>query len=67
MHPSSAKRRIKPSGARSAKEFGLHCHGAPRDAVLVFVREWFALLEPFSRNATPTMWEGTTRMYTDIS
>lgn len=37
------------------------------DAALGFVREWFALLEPFSRNATPAMWEGTTRMYADMA
>lgn len=37
------------------------------DAALAFVREWFALLEPFSRNATPAMWEGTTRMYADMA
>lgn len=34
---------------------------------LAFVREWFALLEPFSRNATPDMWQGTTRMYADMA
>lgn len=37
------------------------------DTALGFVREWFALLEPFSRNATPAMWEGTTRMYADMA
>lgn len=37
------------------------------DAALAFVREWFALLEPFSRNATPAMWKGTTRMYDDMA
>ncbi|MBL4791496.1 MAG: MerR family transcriptional regulator [Citromicrobium sp.] len=37
------------------------------DAALAFVREWFALLEPFSRNATLAMWEGTTRMYDDMA
>lgn len=36
-------------------------------AALAFVREWFALLEPFSRIATPAMWEGTSRMYADIA
>lgn len=40
---------------------------ADSDAALAFVREWFALLEPFSRNATPAMWEGTTRMYADMA
>lgn len=37
------------------------------EAALGFVREWFCLLEPFSRNATPAMWEGTTRMYADMA
>jgi len=37
------------------------------DAALAFVREWFALLEPFTRNATPAMWDGTTRMYGDMA
>ncbi|MES2097896.1 MAG: MerR family transcriptional regulator [Pseudomonadota bacterium] len=36
------------------------------DAALAFVREWFTLLEPFSRNATPAMWEGSARMYADM-
>lgn len=36
------------------------------DAALEFVREWFALLEPFTRNATRTMWEGSARMYADM-
>ena len=36
-------------------------------SALAFVREWFTLLEPFSRNATPAMWEGTTRMYDDMA
>lgn len=36
------------------------------DGALAFVREWFALLEPFSRNATPAMWEGSARMYSDM-
>ena len=36
------------------------------DAALGFVREWFTLLEPFSRNATKTMWEGSARMYSDM-
>jgi DNA-binding transcriptional MerR regulator len=35
-------------------------------AALVFVREWFTLLEPFSRNATPEMWEGSVRMYSEM-
>lgn len=36
------------------------------DAALGFVREWFTLLEPFSRNATRSMWEGSARMYSDM-
>ncbi|MES2058318.1 MAG: MerR family transcriptional regulator [Pseudomonadota bacterium] len=36
------------------------------DTALAFVREWFTLLEPFSRNATPAMWEGSARMYADM-
>ncbi len=36
------------------------------DTALAFVREWFELLEPFSRNATKTMWEGSARMYSDM-
>jgi DNA-binding transcriptional MerR regulator len=37
------------------------------DAALAFVREWFTLLEPFSRNASKAMWEGSARMYSDMS
>lgn len=37
------------------------------EAALGFVREWFALLEPFTRQATPSMWEGTVRMYSDMA
>lgn len=33
---------------------------------LGFVREWFALLAPFSAVATPAMWEGTQAMYNDL-
>ncbi len=36
------------------------------DAALAFVSEWFVLLEPFSRNATKSMWEGSARMYSDM-
>lgn len=36
------------------------------DQALAFVREWFTLLEPFSRNATQAMWEGSARMYSDM-
>lgn len=36
------------------------------DLALAFVREWFNLLEPFSRNATPAMWEGAASMYSDM-
>ena len=33
---------------------------------LGFVREWFALLAPFSAVATPAVWEGTQAMYDDL-
>ncbi|PHR16608.1 MAG: MerR family transcriptional regulator [Sphingopyxis sp.] len=33
------------------------------EQALAFVREWFTLLEPFSKVATPEMWEGTTKLY----
>jgi DNA-binding transcriptional MerR regulator len=33
------------------------------DAALELVRDWFSLLEPFSRVATPDMWERTRAMY----
>lgn len=36
------------------------------DTALAFVCEWFTLLEPFSRNATPAMWKGSARMYADM-
>ena len=36
------------------------------DKALAFVREWFTLLEPFSRNATRSMWEGSARMYSEM-
>jgi DNA-binding transcriptional MerR regulator len=36
------------------------------DRALALVREWFALLEPFSRAATPAMWDGSVRMYSDM-
>lgn len=36
------------------------------DTALAFVREWFGLLEPFSRAATPTMWAGSMRLYDDM-
>lgn len=32
-------------------------------AALGFVREWFALLEPFSRAATPEMWKQSRNLY----
>ncbi len=35
-------------------------------AALGFVREWFALLEPFSRSATPVMWERSRQMYAEM-
>jgi len=33
------------------------------EQALAFVREWFTLLEPFSKVATPKMWEGTAKLY----
>jgi MerR family transcriptional regulator, thiopeptide resistance regulator len=36
-------------------------------AALGFVREWFALLEPFSRVATPAMWQGNVAMFEDMN
>jgi DNA-binding transcriptional MerR regulator len=36
------------------------------DAALAFVREWFALLAPFSAVATPAMWDGSRAMYADV-
>lgn len=36
------------------------------DAALAFVKEWFGLLEPFSRNASQAMWERTAGMYADM-
>ncbi|WP_417608373.1 MerR family transcriptional regulator [Parasphingorhabdus sp.] len=36
---------------------------ADSEQALAFVREWFALLEPFSKVATPEMWEGTAKLY----
>jgi len=36
------------------------------DAALAFVREWLTLLEPFSRSASQSMWEGSARMYSDM-
>lgn len=32
-----------------------------------FVDEWFALLKPFTQVATPGMWNGTVRMYDDMT
>jgi DNA-binding transcriptional MerR regulator len=36
------------------------------DAALGFAKEWFALLEPFSRTASQAMWERTAGMYADM-
>jgi len=36
------------------------------EAALAFVREWFALLEPFSRSATPMMWARSRQMYSEM-
>lgn len=33
------------------------------EQALGFVREWFTLLEPFSRISTPEMWQGTVQFY----
>ncbi len=33
------------------------------DKALAFVREWFTLLEPFSKVATPQMWEQSRELY----
>jgi MerR family transcriptional regulator, thiopeptide resistance regulator len=37
------------------------------DAALGFVREWYAQLEPFSRIATPQMWQSTRNFYQQLS
>jgi MerR family transcriptional regulator, thiopeptide resistance regulator len=36
------------------------------DLALAFVREWFALLKPFTERATPDMWTKTAAMYQDM-
>lgn len=36
------------------------------EAALGFVREWFSLLEPFSRSATPMMWDRSRRMFAEM-
>ena len=36
------------------------------DRAQAFVDEWFALLKPFSDVATPEMWNGTAKMYSDM-
>lgn len=36
------------------------------EAALAFVREWFVLLEPFSRSASPMMWERSRQMYSEM-
>lgn len=35
-------------------------------SALGFVREWFILLEPFSKVATPEMWEASRTMFADM-
>ena len=35
-------------------------------AALAFVREWFALLAPFTAVATPAMWQGSATMYQNM-
>lgn len=37
------------------------------DMALAFVREWFNLLEPYSKVATPEMWEGSHKLYNNMS
>ncbi|NJM49515.1 MAG: MerR family transcriptional regulator [Sphingomonadales bacterium] len=36
------------------------------DEALAFVREWFTLLEPFTKIATQEMWEGTRNFYAEM-
>lgn len=53
------------------RELGKRIEGAlPFDAdseiALSFVREWFELLEPFSRVATPEMWNGARNFYNEL-
>lgn len=36
------------------------------EQALGFVREWFTLLEPFSKVATPEMWEGSQKLYDNM-
>ena len=36
------------------------------ETALAFVREWFTLLEPFSKVATPEMWEGSQKLYDNM-
>lgn len=37
------------------------------DKALAFVREWFTLLEPFSKVATPEMWQGSQKLYSHMT
>ncbi|MDZ7588559.1 MAG: MerR family transcriptional regulator [Parasphingorhabdus sp.] len=39
---------------------------ADSDQALKFVREWFKLLEPFSKVATPEMWQGNLEFYSKM-
>jgi hypothetical protein len=39
---------------------------ADGDTALGFVREWMALLAPFSAVASPAMWEGARAMYDEV-
>jgi DNA-binding transcriptional MerR regulator len=50
-------------GARIAAALPL---GLDDPAALAFVREWMALLAPFSAVATPAIWQGTLAMFDDV-
>ena len=53
----------KDLGGRIAAALPLDPTGEQAGA---FVREWFGLLEPFTRIATPAMMQGVTRMYENM-
>lgn len=54
--------RWKALGTRIAASLSLP-DGPSTDEAEAFVREWFALLKPFSDLATPEMWQGSVRLY----
>ncbi len=54
--------RWKALGSRIAAALAVP-GGPPPEQAEGFVREWFELLEPFSRVATPEMWQGSVRLY----